>query len=346
MSSLLRTARPLLAGTVLVVSAVLAAAPAGAAPPSADAADEAALERFEIIAAGRGYELIDPQCQRRTGSDAEHLCFARVGDGPDDLFVVRTDVSAALIDYHVVAEPDAEPFGDNLPPRGAELASFDAFSYFIAMFSANPKEFDGLQLVTAPGSPADAYLAFQREAAETASELGIELPPANVYLTPRGPRMCPTPESPCSDFTDIVVSGGLVETFSVDGVPIAPRLGVPGAPVTVGDTTFGVMAAYRTVSADGLAIYLEIDSTAPVALDLATATYLDRDGTQTPIDVETSIGAVVLGTNDERFTVMLAFDQADPGGTLRFTIFPDDGSPALAAHLPVDALVPAADPGQ
>lgn len=332
MSPLARIAVPLVALTAGLVSGVPAAA------ASADDTGAAVLERFEAVAAARGYELTDPNCQPDGADGNDFVCFARVGDNPGDLFIIRANVSPGAIAYTVVVEPSAASDdvgdGDSATPQPAD---FDAFDYFISVFSGNPKEFAELEAMTAPGSPAAAYLAFQREASETAAELGIELARATVYLTPRGPRMCPTPDSPCSEFTDIVVSEGLVEAFSVDGVPIVDRVGVAGDPVAVGDTMLRVAAAYRTISGDALAIYLEIDSTSPVALDLGTATYIAADGTQTAVGVDDSIGAILLGTSDEQVTVMLSFPGADPGGTLRFSIFPSDGSPALAAHVPVAA---------
>lgn len=330
MSPLARIAAPLVALIAGLVSGVPAAA------SSADDTGAAVLERFEAVAAARGYELTDPSCQPDGAGGHDFLCFARVGDNPGDLFIIRANVSPGAIAYTIVVEPSLVR-DDDSGSSSPQAADFDAFGYFISVFSGNPKEFAELEAMTAPDSPAAAYLAFQREAAETAAELGIELARATVYLTPRGPRMCPTPDAPCSEFTDIVVSEGLVEAFSVDGVPIVDRVGVAGDPVAVGDTMLRVAAAYRTISGDALAIYLEIDSTSPVALDLGTATYIAADGTQTAVGVDDSIGAILLGTRDEQVTVMLSFPGADPGGTLRFSIFPSDGSPALAAHVPVAA---------
>lgn len=331
MSPLVRIAAPLVAIVGGLLPVVAAASSSDDVP--GDDAGAAVLARFEAVATARGYELTDPSCQPRAGS-GEFLCFARVGDGQGDLFIIRATVSPGVIAYDVVTEPSFS--GDD---AGAPQASdFDAFRYFIAMFSGNPKEFAALEAVTAPDSPAAAYLAFQREAAETAFELGFELAPANVLLTTRGPRMCPTPETPCSDFTDIVVSNGLVEAFSVDGAPIVDRVGLAGDPVSVGSATLRVAAAYRTVSADDLVVYLEVDNAASAAFDFATATYIAPDGTQTAVDVDASVGAVLLGLDDEQITLMLAFPGADPGGTLRFSIFGDDRSPALAAHIPVAAF--------
>ena len=72
---------------------------------------------------------------------------------------------------------------------------------------------------------------------------------------------------------------------------------------------------------DALRIYVEVSSNADATFELSNAVYVDSDGNLTPVDRETSIGAVD-GSARVPTTVALDFPNADPGGELRFLVFP------------------------
>ena len=109
--------------------------------------------------------------------------------------------------------------------------------------------------------------------------------------------------------------------------------------MTVGPATARVQAAYRAVTGgDALRVYVEVSSTADATFELSNAVYVDSDGNLTPVDRETSIGAVD-GSAREPVSVALDFPGADPGGELRFLVFPRGATAPLAVVLPVDPVI-------
>ena len=84
-------------------------------------------------------------------------------------------------------------------------------------------------------------------------------------------------------------------------------------------------------------MYVEVSSTADATFELSNAVYVDGDGNLTPVDRESSLGAVD-GTAREQVSVGLDFPGADPGGELRFLVFPRGASTPLAVVLPVESL--------
>ena len=71
--------------------------------------------------------------------------------------------------------------------------------------------------------------------------------------------------------------------------------------------------------------------------ELSNAVYVDADGNLTPVDRETSLGAVD-GTARVPASVALDFPGADPGGELRFLVFPRGADAPLAVVLPVEPV--------
>jgi hypothetical protein len=154
-----------------------------------------------------------------------------------------------------------------------------------------------------------------------------------VYLTADGIRVCVTPEE-CFEVRDVELVGPRVATFSVDGQPIADRLGRPGLPVIVGTAGTRLVVAYAPVSSDGLVTFVEVLSANDETFDLSTAVYVAPDGTQTPVAPDRSVGAVDGLIKGDR-TVMLFFPAAQPGGEVRFLVRPALGGTPLAAVVPV-----------
>jgi hypothetical protein len=250
----------------------------------------------------------------------------------------------ALVGHQIVeapstalSPPPAVTFGATTTTVAAAVPGFDALAYFSAMFSTDVARQAELTALTAAGSPADAYLRYQTEFNETRDEYGAGgVDPANVYPMPDGVTVCLTADD-CVDVTDLRVIDGRLTDFVVDGNEIAPRLGRAGPPIPVASGSAQIRAAYRTVSTDELSIFVEITATTPDVYELSAAVYVAPDGTQTPIDPTASMvssDVTIKGTH----TIDLQFPDADPGGTLRFLVFPADGSEPLAAVLPIEAI--------
>lgn len=319
-----------------------AAAPVSASPPDDDGDDEtgAALEQFVELAEGSGYVLVDPACSGAPpegGGDLTFTCYAMTTTG--EPFIARTTLSPSdVVQFEILVAPgqpaDAGPAVAD--PSDGTVAAFDPLVYFDTLFSGDAAAIATLQATTAPGSPAEAYALYQLEFAETIIQFEGEIETSYVYLTPDGVLVCVTAET-CVTATDLDVVDGLLADFSIDGEPIAPRLGRPGPAVTVGPATVQPRAAYRAVTgADALRVYLELSATEDLVFELSNAVYVGADGALTPVDRETSIGAVD-GTVREQLSIALDFPAADPGGELRFLVFPRGGA-ALALVVPIEGF--------
>ena len=344
---------PSVTRAVLATAALIAAGGgvvSASTPPGDTTGSDAALEQFEQLAASRGYTLSDPACNATPSADAvdTYTCYAITASG--EPFIARTTLgSTDVIEFEIVAEPTqslgpAAPADTATPDTATSTkpeaaSSFDPLAYFDAVFSGDADQMAGLPSQTLAGSPADAYLRYQTEFSETRAEYdATAVEPANVYLTPSGIRVCLTADE-CVELADFQVIDGQLTNFTVDGHSIAPRLGRTGPVFPVGTGSAQVRAAYHTVSTDELSVFVEVTASTADVFELSAAVYVAPDGTQTPIDTERSTVArnvTMKGTH----TLDLQFPGADPGGTVRFLVFPDDGGQPLAAVLPVEPVTP------
>ena len=327
------------AGTTLVG----AGATTATVPPEDDGS-AAPIEQFTDLAERAGYTLVDPACSTSPDSDTDltFTCYAMTTAGGP--FIARTTLSPGdVVEFEILAQPGAatDPAAPQPDPSADEATStveFDPLAYFDAMFSGDASEVLTLEEQTAPGSPAEAYALYQAAFAETIAAFGGEVEPSHVYLAADGVVVCLT-EGDCVDVTDMEVIDGRLADFAVDGNEIAPRLGRPGDPVTVDPATAAIRAAYRSVTGgEALRIYVEVSSNADATFELSNAVYVDSDGNLTPVDRDTSIGAVD-GSARVPTTVALDFPNADPGGELRFLVFPRGATAPLAVVLPVESIV-------
>jgi hypothetical protein len=325
----------------VIGAAFLIGAGTVAASPPDDDGSAAALEQFVEFAADEGHEVIDPACSAspESGSDHTFTCYAMTAEGGP--LIARTTLSAAdVVEFEILAQPGRalDPAAPQGAPVGGDEAttSFDPLAYFSALFSGDPAEVSALQSITAPGSPAEAYALFQLAFAQTIAASGGEVERSYVYLTPEGVLVCVT-QATCVSATDLTVVDGQLVDFAVDGNEIAPRLGRPGPPMTVGPTTARVSAAYRAVTGnDALRVFVDLSSISDAIFELSNAVYVDAEGTLTPVDRDTSIGAVDGAARDP-VTVALDFPSADPGGEVRFLVFPRGAAAPLPVLLPVES---------
>ena len=236
------------AGTCLVGAGAMATT----VPPDDDSA--AALEQFTELAERSGYTLVDPACSASPdGADLTFTCYAMTTAGGP--FIARTTLSSGdVVEFEILAQP-GESVDATVPPAEADeetTTGFDPLAYFDTLFSADADQIATLQSMTATGSPAEAYALYQLAFAQSLAAFGGEVEPSHVYLTEDGVLVCVMPDS-CVYAADLEVIDGQLANFTVDGEEIAPRLGRPGQPTTVGPVTARIQAAYRAVTgADNL----------------------------------------------------------------------------------------------
>jgi hypothetical protein len=332
-------------GAVVVGGASVAGGTAALAAPPDDDGD-AALEQFENLAERSGYTLVDPACSTSPQSgDLTFTCYAMTTAGGP--LIARTTLSAGdVVEFEIIAEPgrpadDAATQPD--PAADVTAGAFDPLAYFNTLFSGDPTEIATLRTTTAPGSPAEAYALFQLAFAQAISLFGGDLETSHVYLTNDGVLVCVMPGD-CVYAADLEVVDGQLANFTVDGEDIAPRLGRAGQPTTVGPATARVQAAYRAVTgSDALRVFVELSSSSDATFEMSNAVYVDSDGNLIPVDRDTSIGAID-GTARDPVAVALDFPGADPGGQVRFLVFPRGSDTPVAVVLPVEPIVPEGTP--
>lgn len=339
----------------LALSGALVATPVAAratAPPDDDAESDMAREEFVRLAGAKGHDLVDPACSPTAtdGTSRTFTCYGLTASGLP--FIARTTLgSSAVIEFEILADPGqpllpatADPTADT-PPTSDEADAdsaprFDALTYFANIFSGDLQRIDAARDVTAAQSPAEGYLTFQREFIAALDEMGAQAAPINVYLSGDGVLVCLESDNSCSTISGIELVSGQVVNFRVDDIEVAGRLGRPGAPIPVGNTTVQLTAAYHSVSADRLNVYIRIESSSPVRFELSTAVYVDADGNQTPVDRTASLTAVD-GQVKGSVTAGLSFPGVDPGGTVRFLVHDGPDAAPLAAIIPVVPYGPA-----
>lgn len=338
----------------LALAGALVATPAAslaAAPPDDDGGSAMALDEFVRLAGAKGHDLVDPACSP-TATDGTLRTFTCYGLTASGLpFIARTTLGTSdVIEFEILADPGqsllpstADPTAEPLPAPDVDVDTaprFDALTYFADVFSGDLERLDAARALTAPQSPAEGYLTFQREFFGVLDQIGAEAAGTHLYLSSDGVLVCIAPGNDCVTVSGIELVDGQVTTFRVDDVEIAGRLGRPGAPIPVGSTTVQLTAAYRSVSADRLNVYIRLESSSPVRFELSTAVYIDADGDQTPVDRVASLTAVD-GQVKGSVTAGLSFPGVNPGGTVRFLVHDDPDAAPLAAIVPVVPYGPA-----
>jgi hypothetical protein len=324
---------------VVIGAFLIGGSAALAAPPDDDGS--AALEQFENLAERSGYTLVDPACSTSPESgDLTFTCYAMTTAGGP--LIARTTLSAGdVVEFEILAEPGqpADDAATQPDPSADETAgAFDPLAYFDTLFSGDPSEIAALRSTTAPGSPAEAYALFQLAFAQAITTFGGEVEASHVYLTDDGVLLCVMPGE-CVYAADLEVVDGQLANFTVDGEEIAPRLGRPGQPTTAGPATARVQSAYRPVTGtQALRVFVELSSSSDATFEMSNAVYVDSEGNLTPVDRDTSIGAID-GTARDPVAVALDFPGADPGGQVRFLVFPRGSDTPVAVVLPVDPVV-------
>jgi len=334
--------RPLTVLASLAVATIAAAGPAAFAssPPDTGPGADEALAAFEELATAQHVALVDPACVATTVAES-FTCYAATPAG--DLFVASVaGLGSGRPTWQILQRPadsglapssTGEPAGgeanagETVPPSVPE-ARFDALSFFAAVFSADADTLSGQDRWVQPGSPAAAYLDFQRLSLAAYSAAGTELLRGYVYQTPDSIRVC-LDDGRCSEVTDLVVEHEQLVSFSVDGHAIAARLSRSAGPFSVGPAAVGLHVAYRPVTSESLVVVLEVATSGDATADLETATYVAPDGTQAALDLTSSANLGGAGP------MLLVFPGAALGGELRFVVHPADGSTPLAAIVPV-----------
>ncbi len=140
--------------------------------------------------------------------------------------------------------------------------------------------------------------------------------------------------NPCTTYSDIKTdSDGLLQSFKIDDIDLAPRLHGPGASVTDAGVTADVLYAYRSVQSDTLEVGLKITNTtdSPVRLNTFGVTYVDPNGQQGSASGSTGPPELLPGAS-ANYTIGYSAP-LDVGGILHLTGSADDFATQLEFNL-------------
>lgn len=171
--------------------------------------------------------------------------------------------------------------------------------------------------LTAPGSPAHAYVSHLANVSEAALDGGNPFDDSALdELKDTSFRTCddPSDDKSCTTFSNFKVNAsGKIVDLRVGGKTIGDRLTVGnGQSVKSHDAKFTFLTAYKSVSSNSLFITVKIQSGAkPISPNIFSASYRSPDGKQR--DATTAYGPTDLDANSNSI-VTLVFKSVAAGG--------------------------------
>lgn len=189
--------------------------------------------------------------------------------------------------------------------------------------------------LTAPGSPAAAYVTYRQVVLRSDRQAGYRYEADELDVDGGTITTCVQAENEehCADFADFQIADGQILSFSVDGVPIDGRIAAGGEPVTVGPLTATPLTAYRAATSDQLIVMVDVSNSSDrtIDVDVHMAELVDTTGAQST--VETWQGATDLRPGATT-TALFMFGPVDPGGTLYLTGWDDTDRLDLPVPVP------------
>lgn len=217
---------------------------------------------------------------------------------------------------------------------------FDAIGFLTELFdrvSDDPRRVESLREQTVKGSPADHYVVylagFERALRDN---LPGGFPPFSVVAARGGLNVCANRE--CVFYSEFVVSDGLLESFSLNEVPVVDRFVAPSKETFVEPVTVRVVGGFQRVTAEQLVVVIDVVADADGEFAFGTAEYVDPDGATIPIDVTASAFPERLAAGQHAYAE-LQFPVAAFDGELRFSFLPDDSTDVIGVAVPVGQLV-------
>lgn len=195
--------------------------------------------------------------------------------------------------------PGAHPATVPPPPTetvttiGGVPGAFDAptfFGEFYGALSLDPVDALGMVEVAAIRSPADGFL-FHEIGATIAIFAHTSQPLPAYTVTPSGPavQIC-RDDGVCETYSDFVMDGPLLDSFSIDGQPLADRASTYLRDTTIESLTISELAAVRRPRDELLSIVVVMETSIQggVTVSWDQATYVDASGRGIPVDLAAS----------------------------------------------------------
>ncbi|MBU1801465.1 MAG: hypothetical protein KKA97_04340 [Actinobacteria bacterium] len=241
------------------------------------------------------------------------------GCSGDNVTPASSDGQVAIAEEESSSEP-TEPEPETDLPSDEDLEA-----YFSAVSTYDVGDLQSAMELTEPGSIAEAYVGYILGSANAAIDGGLPIEGTEPDKVDGGYESCPTEvEDDCVTWADVEGRDGKVVTFTVNGEELDERLSAgSGREVAAGDlAAMTLMYAYQSVQSDALFVVAEVTSNdAPVTIATYDATYRSPTGRQST--AAQSAGPSDLAA-DSTATVVVAFPNAEPGGTASVSFFSED----------------------
>ena len=194
-------------------------------------------------------------------------------------------------------------------------------SWVKAAIAGDPKVAETGLPLSAPGSPAFAYMTFQvvRDRAEQQSTRGISSSYSSTTQDDGSIKVCDDKKN-CFTYDDFVVDAqGLVSTMTVEGNPLDGRAVVGNGQVnTLSDgATLTFVAAIQGNTADVALVAVEVVAgSGELTLQVPSGTsYIDPDGSQRNASFDSTVPSLKVSPG-AKVDVIVVFPGAAIGGTM------------------------------
>jgi hypothetical protein len=260
-----------------------------------------------------------------------------VPSGPATTVWPTTSVAGAAPPTSVGALPTTGT-GSAVPTSATAPITFDGYTFldnFYAQLAVDPFAAARVAETTAPGSDAYAFVLHEAGVA-IAIYNNTALPLPNYTVADDGAtvKVCDD-AGECDTFGDFRIAGARLDTFSIDGQPVAERVSSFERPTTVEAVTVDASYALRRPRDDALSVVVLLGSEGGgTNFFWERASYVDLAGS--PFAIDQAASQYPARLEDGEFTVAHAtFPGAPHGGQLEVPITTDLTRVATTIRIPV-----------
>ena len=221
------------------------------------------------------------------------------------------------------------------PPTAATFDAFTLLRDFYGQLAVDPFVAADHIEQTARGSAAEAFLF--HEVGVAIAIFGNTSAPLPAYtVTANGPAVSVCrDDGVCESFSDFIVDGALLDTFSIDGQPMDQRISGYERPTTVEALTIDAAFAVRRPRDELLSVVVLLTAAGGgTTFAWEQAMYVDASGRQYPVDQPTSQYPVRIEDGDLD-VAHVSFAGAQHGGQLVIPITTDQTGVATTIRIPI-----------
>jgi hypothetical protein len=260
-----------------------------------------------------------------------------VATGPTTTVWPTTSMVEAAPSTGVSVAPPTT-IGTTVPTSPTAPITFDGFTFldnFYSQLAVDPFAAANVAEMTAPGSDAYAFVLHEAGAA-IAIYNNTTVPLPNYTVTDNGATVSVCNDADeCDSFGDFRIAGVALDTFSIDGEPLAQRVSAFERPTTVEALSVDGNYALRRPRDEALSVVVLLGSEGGgTTFFWERASYVDIAGN--PFAIDPAASQYPQRIEDGQFTVAhVTFAGAQHGGQLEIPITTDLTRVATTIRIPV-----------